>query len=141
MGSRLQTAELKKEDAIPVERLKAAGAVIVAKTTPPEYGHKGVTDSPRHGITRNPWDVNKTCGGSSGGAAVAAACGIAPLNLGSDAGGSVRIPASFCGVVAFKPSQGLVPSFLPSLFDTVIGRAFNAPCRRCGIDARRIDRS
>lgn len=119
MGSHLTNAAPALKDSLPVTLLKQAGAVIVGKTSLPEFGHKGVTDSPLQGITRNPWNTTKTCGGSSGGAAVAAATGMAQLNLGSDAGGSIRIPASFCGVFGFKPSPGLVASWPPSLFATL----------------------
>jgi len=105
----------------PVARLREQGAIVIGKTTLPEYGHKGVTDSPLNGITRNPWNMAKTPGGSSGGAAVAAATGMGLLHLGSDAGGSIRIPASFTGVFGFKPSPGLVPSWPPSLFSTLSG--------------------
>jgi aspartyl-tRNA(Asn)/glutamyl-tRNA(Gln) amidotransferase subunit A len=118
-GSRLSSAVPQKADSPAVARLREAGAVFIGKTTLPEYGHKGVTDSPLYGITRNPWDKTKTSGGSSGGGAVAAAVGMGALHIGSDAGGSVRIPASFCGVAAFKPSPGIVPSFPPSLFSTL----------------------
>jgi aspartyl-tRNA(Asn)/glutamyl-tRNA(Gln) amidotransferase subunit A len=98
------------EDAPPVARLRAHGAVFVGKTTTSEFAHKGVGDSPLTGITRNPWDPARTPGGSSAGAAVAAATGVAPLNLGSDSGGSIRIPASFCGVFGLKPGFGRVPT-------------------------------
>lgn len=118
-GSALSSDKPQSEDSPCVARLRESGAVFLGKTTLPEYGHKGVTDSPLHGITRNPWDADKTCGGSSGGAAVCAATGMGLLHVGSDAGGSVRIPASFCGVAAFKPSPGIVPSYPPSLFSTL----------------------
>lgn len=85
------------------------GFVPVGKTTTPEMGWKAVTDSPLTGVTRNPWDPSKTCGGSSGGSAVAVATGMAALATGADSGGSVRIPASFCGVVGFKPTHGRAP--------------------------------
>jgi aspartyl-tRNA(Asn)/glutamyl-tRNA(Gln) amidotransferase subunit A len=98
------------EDAPAVARLRAHGAVFLGKTTTSEFGHKGVGDSPLTGITRNPWDPDRTSGGSSAGAGVAAATGLAPLNLGSDGGGSIRIPASFCGVFGFKPGFGRVPT-------------------------------
>jgi aspartyl-tRNA(Asn)/glutamyl-tRNA(Gln) amidotransferase subunit A len=117
-GSRVSSPVPQPEDSPPVARLREQGAIVIGKTTLPEYGHKGVTDSPLCGVTRNPWNVAKTCGGSSGGAAVAAAAGMGLLHLGSDAGGSIRIPASFCGVFGFKPSPGLVPSWPPSLFST-----------------------
>ena len=107
------------EDAPSVARLRAAGAVLMARTTSPEIGWKGVTDSPRHGITRNPWDLTKTPGGSSGGASAALAAGYAPLALGTDGGGSIRIPASFAGVFGLKPSFGRVPAWPLSPFGTV----------------------
>ncbi|NNG02651.1 MAG: amidase [Inquilinus sp.] len=107
------------EDAPAVARLRAAGAVLVGKTTTPELGWKGVTDSPLTGITRNPWDPDRTPGGSSGGAAVAAATGMAALNIGTDGGGSIRIPASFTGIVGIKPSYGRVPAYPPSPFGSL----------------------
>ena len=104
------------DDAPSVARLREAGAVLMARTTTPEIGWKVVTDSPRHGITRNPWDVSKTPGGSSGGASAALAAGYAPLALGTDGGGSIRIPASFAGVFGIKPSFGRVPAWPLSPF-------------------------
>ena len=92
-----------------VARLRAAGAVVFAKTTLPEFGHKGLTDGPSFGTTRNPWDPGRTTGGSSGGAAAALASGVGPLALGTDGAGSVRIPAACCGVVGLKPTLGSVP--------------------------------
>ncbi|MDE1151356.1 MAG: amidase [Micavibrio sp.] len=118
-GSKTTSALPQRDDSPAVARLREAGMVLIGKTTMPEYGHKGVTDSPLAGITRNPWNLEKTPGGSSGGAAAAAATGMAYLNLGSDAGGSVRIPASFTGVVGFKPSPGIVPTWPPGLFSTL----------------------
>lgn len=97
------------EDGPPVARLREQGAIVIGKTTTPEFGWKGVTDSALTGITRNPWDTRMTPGGSSGGAAVAAALGMGPLHLATDGGGSIRIPAAFCGVFGFKPTWGLVP--------------------------------
>jgi aspartyl-tRNA(Asn)/glutamyl-tRNA(Gln) amidotransferase subunit A len=102
-----------------VARLREAGAVLMARTTTPEIGWKGVTDSLRHGVTRNPWDVSKTPGGSSGGASAAVAAGYAPLALGTDGGGSIRIPASFAGIFGLKPSFGRVPAWPLSPFGTV----------------------
>ena len=110
-GSRLFADLVPEHDALAVARLRAAGAVILGKTTTSELGHKAVTDSPLFGITRNPWDPARTPGGSSGGAAVAVASGLGPLALGTDGGGSVRIPAAFCGLVGFKPSYGRVPEY------------------------------
>lgn len=116
----LTTSNLPQRDDSPaVTLLRDAGGIIMGKTTMPEFGVKGVTDSPLTGITRNPWNPRKTCGGSSGGAAVAAATGMAFFNLGSDAGGSIRIPASFSGVFGFKPSPGLIPAYPPGLFSTL----------------------
>ncbi len=97
------------EDGPPVARLREQGAIILGKTTTPEFGWKGVTDSQLSGITRNPWNTHMTPGGSSGGAAVAAALGMGPLHLATDGGGSIRIPSAFCGVFGFKPTWGLVP--------------------------------
>jgi aspartyl-tRNA(Asn)/glutamyl-tRNA(Gln) amidotransferase subunit A len=107
------------DDAPAVARLREAGAVLMARTTTPEIGWKGVTDSLRHGVTRNPWDVSKTPGGSSGGASAAVAAGYAPLALGTDGGGSIRIPASFAGIFGLKPSFGRVPAWPLSPFGTV----------------------
>src|SRR5690242_15915244 len=92
-----------REDGPPVARMKEQGAVFLGKTTTPEFGWKGVTDSPLTGVTVNPWNRELTPGGSSGGAAVAAALGLGTLHIGTDGGGSIRIPAGFCGVFGFKP--------------------------------------
>jgi aspartyl-tRNA(Asn)/glutamyl-tRNA(Gln) amidotransferase subunit A len=97
------------EDAPPVARLREAGAVFMGKTTTSEFGWKGVTDSPLTGLTRNPLDSGLTPGGSSGGAAVACALGMGMLHLATDGGGSIRIPAAFCGLFGFKPTFGVVP--------------------------------
>ncbi|MGH7046934.1 MAG: amidase [Stellaceae bacterium] len=102
------------EDAPAVARLREAGAVILGKTTTPEFGWKALGDSPLTGITRNPWDLSRTSGGSSAGAAAAAASGIGALHLGSDGAGSIRTPSSFCGVFGLKPSFGRVPAYPPS---------------------------
>ncbi|GAB3457392.1 amidase [Actinophytocola sediminis] len=106
-------------DAPAVARLREHNAVLVGKTTTPELGWKGVTDSPLTGITRNPWDVGRTAGGSSGGAAAAVATGTSPISIGTDGGGSVRIPASFSGVFGIKPTYGLVPLFPASPYGTL----------------------
>ena len=98
-------------DAIIVERLRAAGAITVGKTNTPEFGAGSQTFNPVFGATRNPWDASKTCGGSSGGAAVALACGMVPIADGSDLGGSLRNPASFCNVVGLRPAAGRVPAW------------------------------
>ena len=97
-GSRLFEDFVPEEDALAVGRLKAAGAVLFGKTNTSEFGHKAVTENPLFGVTRNPWDPTLTPGGSSGGAAAAVASGVGALALGTDAGGSNRIPAAFCGV-------------------------------------------
>ena len=98
---------------------KTAGAVILGKTSTPEFGCKGETNSPRTGITRNPWDTTKTPGGSSGGTAAAVAAGMGPLSVGTDGAGSVRIPAAFCGNFGLKPSFGRVPAYPLSPFGSV----------------------
>ena len=102
------------EDSPPVARLREAGAVLLGKTTTPEFAWKGVTDSPLTGVTRNPWNPDRTPGGSSGGASAAVAAGMGPLALGTDAGGSLRIPAAFCGLFTIKPTVGRVPSYPPT---------------------------
>ena len=107
------------EDAPAVARLRESGAVFLGKTTTPEFGWKGVTDSPLTGITRNPWDTRRTPGGSSGGAAVAAALGMGALHVGTDGGGSIRIPAGFTGVFGFKPSFGRVPAWPSAMAGTL----------------------
>jgi len=105
-----------EEDAPSVARLREHGAVMLGKVTTPEFGWKGVTDSPLDGITRNPWDPTKTPGGSSGGTAAALAAGLCTLAPGSDAGGSVRIPAAFTGTFALKATFGRVPAYPASPF-------------------------
>ncbi|MEH6825444.1 MAG: amidase [Motiliproteus sp.] len=100
-------------------RMREAGAVLLGKTTTPEFGWKGVTDSPLTGITRNPWNVAMTAGGSSGGAGAAAALNMGVLHQGSDAGGSIRIPAAFCGVFGLKPTFGYIPQWPASAMTTL----------------------
>jgi aspartyl-tRNA(Asn)/glutamyl-tRNA(Gln) amidotransferase subunit A len=107
------------EDAPAVARLRENGAVILGKTTTPEFGWKAIGDSPLTGVTRNPWKPDRTPGGSSAGAAVAAATGMGALHIGTDGGGSIRIPASFCGIVGHKPTYGRVPQYPPSPFAIV----------------------
>ncbi len=106
-------------DAPATARLREAGAVLLGKTTTPEFGCKGETNSPATGITRNPWNTGCTPGGSSGGTAAAVAAGLGPLSVGTDGAGSVRIPAAFCGNVGLKPSFGRVPAYPLSPFGTV----------------------
>jgi aspartyl-tRNA(Asn)/glutamyl-tRNA(Gln) amidotransferase subunit A len=120
------------DDAPTVGRLKEAGAVLLGKTTTPEFGWKGSTDSPLTGVTRNPWNRAKTPGGSSGGSSAAIAARFAPLALGTDGGGSIRIPASFTGTYGLKPSFGRVPAWPLSPFGTV---AHVGPMTRTARDA------
>lgn len=97
-------------DDILVQRLRAAGAIVIGKTTTPEFGVKGLTDGPAFGVTRNPWNLDRTPGGSSGGGAAAVAAGLGPLALGTDGAGSIRGPASCSGLVGLKPTLGAVPA-------------------------------
>ncbi|MDF2114451.1 amidase [Roseiarcaceae bacterium H3SJ34-1] len=113
-GSLTTSSEPGPDDAPAVARVFEAGAIIVGKTTTPEFGWKAVTDSPLTGISRNPWNTALTPGGSSGGAAAAVAAGHAIASIGTDAGGSVRIPAAFCGLVAMKATRGRIPAYPPS---------------------------
>lgn len=107
-------------DSVIVERLHAAGAIVVGKTTTPEFAYSSFTRSPLWGATRNPWDPALNPGGSSGGSAVAVATGCVPLAEGTDMGGSVRIPASYCGLVGLKPAFGRIPlDVVPSSWDTI----------------------
>lgn len=119
------------EDAPCTARLRETGAVLLGKTTTPEYSWKGVTDSPRFGVTGNPWDPTKTAGGSSGGSAAAVGLGMGVWSVGTDAGGSVRIPAGFTGTVALKPTYGLIPHYPPSPFGTL---AHPGPMTRTVVD-------
>ena len=110
-GSKIFEHHVPPEDAAVVERARRAGAIILGKTNTPEFGCKGVTDNRIFGHTRNPWKLDRVAGGSSGGAAAALAAGLGPLAEGSDLAGSIRIPASCCGVVGLKPSMGRVPRY------------------------------
>ncbi|PKA42645.1 amidase [Rhizobium sullae] len=108
------------ETALCIRRLQAAGAILMGKTTTPEFAFASFTASPRWGVTRNPWNPEHTSGGSSGGSAVAVATGVVPFAEGTDMGGSVRIPSAFCGTVGLKPSLGRIPmTILPSVFDNI----------------------
>jgi len=111
-------------------RLRENGLVLLGKTTTPELAWKAVTDSPLTGITRNPWDPSRTSGGSSGGSAAAVAAGMGELSVGTDGGGSIRIPASFCGIVGFKPTHGRIPLYPASPF---------GPLSHAGPMARSVD--
>ncbi len=108
-GSRLYRDHVPDTDAVVVERLKAAGGIMLGKTNLPEFGLIGITENLLFGKTRNPWDTGRTPGGSSGGSAAAVAAGLCPLALGNDGGGSIRIPASLCGIFGLKPHFGRVP--------------------------------
>jgi aspartyl-tRNA(Asn)/glutamyl-tRNA(Gln) amidotransferase subunit A len=118
-GSRITDAAPMADDAPSVVGLKAAGAVIVGKTTTTEFGWKTPGDCPLHGITRNPWNTSYTTGGSSAGAGAAGAASFGPLHIGTDAGGSIRIPASWCGLVGLKPTFGRIPLWPASVFPGV----------------------
>jgi amidase len=110
-GSKIYADHVPSEDAAVVERLKAAGAIVLGKTNTPEFGAGANTFNAVFGATRNPWNLALTCGGSSGGSAVALATGMGPIAHGTDLGGSLRIPAAFCGVVGFRTTPGLVPVY------------------------------
>ncbi|WP_198169704.1 amidase [Agromyces laixinhei] len=145
-GSRLSNPDQDwNEDAPSVARLREAGAVLIGKTTTPEFGWKGVTDNPLTGATTNAWNETRTSGGSSGGSASAVALGMGQLSVGTDGGGSVRIPAAFSGIVGMKPTYGAIPLYPSSPFGTL---AHAGPMTRtvedaalmmdvlCGFDAR-----
>jgi Asp-tRNA(Asn)/Glu-tRNA(Gln) amidotransferase A subunit family amidase len=108
-GSRHFADHVPDEDGLIWQRLKAAGAILLGKTTTPEFGMHSITESPLTGITNNPWDPTRTVGGSSGGSAAALAARMTPLATGSDGGGSIRVPSSFCGTVGLKCSRGRIP--------------------------------
>lgn len=110
MGSLAVRSRVPRKSSAAIERLIGAGAIVLGKTNTPEFGHKGITDNLRFGPTSTPWKIGYNSGGSSGGSAAAVADGLAALGQGTDGGGSVRIPASFSGVVGFKPSFGRIPS-------------------------------
>ncbi|MEW6644987.1 MAG: amidase [Pseudomonadota bacterium] len=118
-GSRTTDATPQQTDSPTARLLRQSGAILLGQTAIPEFGWKALTDSSLYGITRNPWNPNLTPGGSSGGAAVAAATGAGVLHLGTDGGGSIRVPASFTGVVGHKPTFGRVPAYPPSPFGTL----------------------
>jgi aspartyl-tRNA(Asn)/glutamyl-tRNA(Gln) amidotransferase subunit A len=133
MGSAIFADNVPTEDAVSVARAKQAGAILIGKTTTPEFGHKQLTEAPIFGRTLNPIDRSVTCGASSGGAAVAVATGMGPIALGTDGGGSIRIPAACCGVVGFKATLGAVPHVqVPDLF---AANSFTGPLARTMADA------
>lgn len=119
-GSRATSDAPESEDCPIVSLLRAAGAVFLGKTNLPEFGFKSATDNLRTGTTRNPWNPSLTPGGSSGGAAAAAAAGMGVLHIGTDGGGSIRQPASYCGVAGLKPSAGRVPNVPVGLYRSVV---------------------
>src|SRR5205823_10694610 len=131
-GSKLTSDALVSHDAPAVARLREQGAIVVGKTTMPEFGWKGVTDSPLTGVTRNPWDTRKTPGGSSGGAVAAVVLGMGNIHLGTDGGGSIRIPAAFTGCYGIKPTRARVPAFPTSPLGTI---AHHGPLTRTVADA------
>lgn len=134
-GSRVTDETPSPHDSPCVARLRESGAICFAKTTLPDFAHKIVTDSPLTGVTRNPWDTDRTPGGSSGGAAAAVALGMAPAAIGTDGGGSIRIPAAFTGTFGFKPSFGRVPHAPRGPFGLL---SHVGPMTRCVSDAARI---
>jgi len=111
MGSAVFRDRVPDIDSVVVERVRQAGAIVLGKTNTPEFGQSGTTENNLGDACRNPWDTERTAGGSSGGAAAALASGLCTLATGSDGGGSIRIPASFSGVFGIKPSQGRVPRY------------------------------
>lgn len=119
-GSPIYSKHVPGEDHVIVERLRAAGAILLGKTNTPEFAVGAQTFNPVFGATRNPYDLSRTCGGSSGGAAAAVACGMLPFADGSDLGSSLRNPGSFCNVVGFRPTPGRVPNWpFPNCWDTL----------------------
>ncbi len=133
MGSFALENWIPERNAIIVDRLLEAGAILVGKTTTSEFAFTGFTQTPLWGVTRNPWNTGRTCGGSSGGSGVAVATGTVPLAEGSDMGGSVRTPAAFCGIVGFKPSLGRIPlEWFPTKFDPLLN---HGPLTRTVADA------
>ena len=110
-GSLVYKDHVPAEDHIMAERLKAAGAILIGKTNTPEFGAGSQTFNKVFGATRNPYDLSKTCGGSSGGAAVAVACGMVPFADGGDFAASLRNPGNYCNVIGFRPSTGRVPAY------------------------------
>lgn len=126
-GSHIFAGNVPEEDAEVVARMRRAGAILLGKTNTPEFGHKALTGNPRHGFTRNPWNITRSPGGSSGGAATAVAAGMGTVALSTDGAGSARIPASACGILGLKPTLGLLPSeHAPELFSNFVCLGLNA---------------
>ncbi len=136
MGCKLFAELVPPEDAVYVKRLREAGAVILGKTNAPEFGFKGVTDNPLFGATRNPWQLDRTPGGSSGGTAAAVAAGLASIGHGNDGGGSIRIPASCTGLFGIKCSLGRIPNDMP--FNRFMDTVFQGPLTRNVRDSARM---
>jgi len=134
-GSRTMAQHIPAADAPSVARLRAAGAIIVGMTNTAEYGFRGYTENPLNGLTRNPWDLNRSPGGSSGGAVASVAAGVTPIALGTDGGGSIRNPCSFTGLVGIKAQFGRVPVYPASATPTL---AHVGPIARHAEDAARL---
>jgi len=132
-GTAIFADAIGQNDDIVVRRLRAAGAIVIGKTTTPEFGVKALTDGPSFGITRNPWNLERTPGGSSGGAAAAVAAGLGPLGLGTDGAGSIRGPAAACGLVGLKQTLGVVPREDPA--DALGNTSYAGPITRTVTDA------
>ena len=132
-GSAIFEDNVAQADDVLVQRLRAAGAIVVGKATTPEFGVKGLTDGPSFGITRNPWNLDRTPGGSSGGGAAAVAAGLSPISLGTDGAGSIRGPASCSGLVGLKPTLGAVPA--DTTRDAFGNNVFAGPLSRTITDA------
>jgi amidase len=129
-GTRIHKDNIPGEDAIAVARIRKAGGVLVGKTNLPEFAHDVNSANALFGLTRNPVDLNVTAGGSSGGTAAAIAAGMAPIGLGTDLGGSIRIPASFCGICGLRPSPGRVPAQSPDYaWDTLVAHVHGPMAR------------
>ena len=132
-GSAIFEDNVAQADDVLVQRLRAAGAIVIGKATTPEFGVKGLTDGPSFGITRNPWNLDRTPGGSSGGGAAAVAAGLGPISLGTDGAGSIRGPASCSGLVGLKPTLGAVPA--DTTRDAFGNNVFAGPLSRTSTDA------
>ncbi len=132
-GSAIFEDNVAQADDVLVQRLRAAGAIVIGKATTPEFGVKGLTDGPSFGITRNPWNLDRTPGGSSGGGAAAVAAGLGPISLGTDGAGSIRGPASCSGLVGLKPTLGAVPA--DTTRDAFGNNVFAGPLSRTITDA------